>query len=146
MTRLVAPLTAEESAAMVAAARTFLRVPYKHRGRSRAGVDCIGLIACALQAVGRDIEDREAYSPAPQGDSLHEAAAYHLGTPVPKDAMQPGDVVLLRWFKHPNHVALVTPYPYGGLALLHSFKASHEVIEHRLDDEWRSRIVGAWRP
>lgn len=37
--------------AFVAAARSYIGVPWKHQGRSRAGLDCIGLIILA----GRDI-------------------------------------------------------------------------------------------
>jgi cell wall-associated NlpC family hydrolase len=143
MSRLSVPLSAEEGAAFIARARTLRDAPYRHRGRSPAGVDCIGLVVYALAPL-RDLHDRRVYSPAPDGVQLRDALVEHFGDPVTD--LQPGDVVLLRWHQHPNHVALVTDYPTGGLALLHSYAQVGRVVEHRLAEPWPRRIVEGFRP
>lgn len=158
MARLIAPLSAEERTAFIAAARAFLtagegggRVRFRHRGRSLRGVDCVGLVACGLAAVGRFVEDRATYGRDPVRDGLREVCVAHFGDPVPVADMQPGDVVLMRWHEQGGaqlfcHVAIVTEYPLGGLALLHSLASNKEVVEHRLADPWPRRIVEAYRP
>lgn len=152
MARTVARLSAKQRTAMVAAARSFLGVPFKHRGRSRRGVDCVGLVVVALAAVKRTVVDRRHYGRKPEEDGLYEVLCDHLGDPVPMETMRPGDVVLMAVYASireahlPNHVGIITEYPGGGFALLHSLAMNKEVIEHRLDDAWASRIRGVWRP
>jgi cell wall-associated NlpC family hydrolase len=144
--RIVKRLSARKRTALIAAARSYIGVPYQHRGRTRRGVDCIGLLACAFADIGVSVVEPDAYSPIPDGQLLHAGVASHLGEPV-TGPLRPGDVVLLRWHQHPNHVALVTDYPIAGeLALLHSYAKAERVVEHRLADPWPRRIVAAWRP
>ncbi len=157
MTRIIAPLSADERTAFIVAARAFLsagpsgsRVKFKHRGRSVNGVDCVGLIACSLSAAGRYVEDRMVYGRDPVRDGLRDVLVSHLGDPIFGD-LEPGDVVLMRWHEQGgsklfNHVAIVTDYLFGGLALIHSLQSNHEVVEHRLADPWPRRIVEAFRP
>ena len=143
-------MTADERLALVAAARGYLRVPYRHRGRNRLGLDCAGLLWRAFADVGVVMDDERAYSPQPDG-RLRDAVVARLGEPFWKagDALEllaPGDVVTLRWHQHPNHVALVTDYYLGGLALIHSYAEAGQVVEHRLDDQWAARLIEGWRP
>ena len=149
MSRLVPPLDAAERAAFIAEARTYLRMPFRHAGRSRRGVDCVGLVAVALAAVGREVADRRDYGRDPVRDGLRDVLVEHFGDPVEGEA-QPGDVVLMRWHTAEaplfNHVGILTEYPLGGLALLHALGANREVVEHRLADPWPRRIVEVYRP
>jgi cell wall-associated NlpC family hydrolase len=154
--RLIAPLTAGEIPVVVAAARSLLtandgkRVPFKHRGRSVRGVDCIGLIAYAFASVGREIRDRKDYGRDPVRDGLRGELIAHLGEPIPKSDMRPGDVLLMRWHRQGttdlfNHVALVTDYPLGGLAIIHSYAIAGTVVEHRFAEPWVRRTVEVYR-
>ena len=149
MTRLVEPLTDAERVEFIAEARTYLRVPFRHTGRSRRGVDCVGLVAVALAAVGRAVADRRDYGRDPVRDGLRDVVRAHFGEPV--SDTQPGDVALMRWHE-PNgvqlfcHVGILTPYRFGGLSLLHAHAANKQVVEHRLADPWPRRIVEVYRP
>lgn len=147
--RLVEPLSDAERVEFIAAARTMLRVPFRHTGRTERGVDCVGLVAVALAAVGRTVADRRDYGRSPVRDGLREVLVEHFGEPVTE--MEPGDVALMRWHMDGevhlfNHVGIVTDYPLGGLALLHALHSNREVVEHRLAGPWPRRIVEAWRP
>lgn len=132
--------------ALVEAARTFLEVPFRHRGRSRRGVDCIGLLVLALEMVGRPVVDRRVYGRNPDADGLREALLAEFGAPIPKDQLQVGDIVTMQWHGRPQHVGLVTDYILGGFGLIHADVALGRVVEHRLADPWPRRIIEGFRP
>lgn len=149
MTRSVEPLTALERAAMVAAVRRLVGAPFRHRGRSETGIDCIGVVRWGIVATGRDVGDYRLYArePEPDGVRLRAMCREHFGDPLPKKAaLQPGDVLLMRWHTVPNHVAVVADYYLGGLALIHALRSANKVVEHRLNGEWLDRVVEAYRP
>lgn len=146
MVRLIPTLCAAERAAFLSTAQRFLRVPYKHRGRSFKGVDCIGLPMVVLGMLGYRAQDRRDYSPAPDGVTLRASLVAHLGDPISLEQAQPGDIALMRWYESKrviwfNHVGILTPYHLGGFSLLHSYMPNKEVIEHRLGKPWDRRVV-----
>lgn len=135
---------------LVSAARTFLGAEWAHQGRRSWRMDCIGLIVLSFAAIGRNLRDRTDYGLRPSQKKLRTELFQHFGEPV--DSMQPGDIVTLRWTGEENHVAIVTDHPEG-LGLIHCWRNSPgepsgggRVVEHRLDNYWRSRIVEVFRP
>lgn len=46
----------------------------------------------------------------------------------------------------PHHVGIVADYRYGGLSLIHAYAQNRMVVEMRIDDEWRNRIIAVYRP
>jgi cell wall-associated NlpC family hydrolase len=142
------PLSSEERLALIAEARTYLSPPvrFRHQGRSRRGVDCAGLLLVSMAAIGRPIADLEAYGREPLGGGLRAMMVANHGEPVPKESMQPGDMVLMRFRGEPTHVGLLGNHPHGGLSLIHTFAQIRKVVEHRLDDEWAGYITEVWRP
>jgi cell wall-associated NlpC family hydrolase len=83
-----------DGAALAAAAEALAGTRFRLHGRDRAGLDCVGLLACALRAIGRPADLPTGYAlrsrrlPAldPRGWGFAEA-----GPPL-----RPGDVLLLR--------------------------------------------------
>lgn len=141
------PFNAAETAAFVAAARSYIGVRWRHQGRSRRGVDCAGLVACALQDAGRPIEDRTTYGREPYMHSLEAVLLSHFGDPLPANQMRVGDVALMHFRNgDPSHVGILGDYLYGGLSLIHAHATTRHVVEHRLDDEWAGYIVETYRP
>ncbi len=124
------------SALIIAAARAYLGVPFAHQGRSRHGLDCIGLLVLAARDAGAIIEDRLDYPRDPNGllpvelARQFDAVAEH----------QPGDIMLMRFAGEPQHLALC-----AGDTILHSYASIGHVVEHRLDAKWARRIVQAYR-
>jgi len=138
-------MTADERRRFIAAARALVGAPFKHRGRSAEGVDCVGLVVLALAAVGRGVADRDDYGRNPFRDGLREAAVAHFGEPV--SDMQAGDVVLFAWGRdEPNHVGILFDRPAGGLAVVHALRQHKRVVEHGLSPDQRARIVAVFRP
>ena len=122
-----------------AAARTWLRVPWRHQGRNAAGVDCLGLLVRVALDLGLAVQDRAGYGRQPGGGALlaelRRQCTERAGPP------QPGMVALMRFKREPQHVAFVVPYALGGLAIVHALCTAGCVTEHRLDDAWRRHIV-----
>ena len=142
------PLSPAETVAFIAEARTYLAPPvrFRHQGRTKAGVDCAGLLLASMAALGRPITDLSAYGREPLGGGLRAMLVANLGEPVPKDEMRPGDVVLMRFRGEPSHVGLLGDYLYGGLSLIHTFAQVKKVVEHRVDEEWDGYILEVFRP
>lgn len=134
-------MDADKRRALVEAARLCLGTPFRHQGRQPGvGLDCIGVVACAARKVGLTSYDVSAYSRLPQGDAIacHLAAARLDEIPV-SDA-RPGDLLLMRFTREAQHVALVTEK-----GILHAHQQVGRVVEHRLDASWRRRVLAAYR-
>lgn len=145
--RYLPPLTAFERERFITAARAYLHVRWRHQGRSKAGVDCAGMLVCAMRDIGKPPLDSADYGRYPRGQQLQALLRANCGDPLPAaDPMQSGDVVLMQFKGEPSHLGVLTGYPLGGFGLLHAFAQNRKVVEHRLDDQWRDRIVEAYRP
>lgn len=119
-------------------ARALLGIPFRHQGRSRHGVDCIGLVVLSARACGLAVSaDRTDYPRDPVG-ALQPALLARLS--VVTDAWRPGDVLLMRFGSEPQHVALWT-----GAGIIHAMARVGRVVEHDLDTKWRRRVVAVYR-
>ena len=131
-------------AQVVAEARGWLGTPFEHQGRVRgAGVDCIGLLIGVAQSLGLTQFDVTGYGRTPSAGMLQDGCRTHM-RPLALADVQPGDVLLMRFVREPQHVALVGDYVHGGLSVIHSYQGAGGVVEHRLDDVWRRRVVVAF--
>jgi cell wall-associated NlpC family hydrolase len=140
-------MTPEQIVVMLAEARSYVAqsVRFRHQGRSRNGVDCAGLVYVSLSAAGRPPIDMPAYGREPLGGRLSAHLAMNFES-IDKADIQPGDIVLMRFQGEPCHLAILGDYLYGGLSLIHAYAMVKKCIEHRLDAEWTSYIVEAFRP
>ena len=125
---------------LIMLARDWLGTPFHHQGRSRAGVDCVGVIILPAQLLGLQINDMLGYSHQPHGILQHEIAKQLVRINICELAV--GDVLLMQW-DEPQHVALVTNI--APLTVLHAFAQVRKVIEHELDPFMQKRITGVFR-
>lgn len=131
----------------VAEARSYLGVKWRHRGRSRFSIDCIGLVVAAVRAGGVVMRDRLDYGRLPWKDGLEREMREHFGEPVSFENAQTGDVALMCWDADkavPAHVGMLGDGD-NGLRIIHSYSC-HAVAEHDIDDQWRRRILAVFRP
>lgn len=148
MKRLVRKIGKARRANFIAAARGFLGAPWRHQGRRPDAMDCLGLVALSLAAVGVSVRDRQGYGRTPYNRQLAASLRDHFGDPVPADDIQPGDIVTMTWAGEENHVAIVTDHPEG-LGLIHALSTAPgggRVVEHRLSQDFADRIVEGFRP
>lgn len=126
---------------VIATARDWIGVPFQHQGRSRYGVDCAGLVICVCRELGLLPADFDVngYERSPDGTMFKECDS-RLARSVPKV----GGVFVMRFVEEPQHMGFFADYRHGGLSIIHSLSKSGKVVEHRLDNLWRSRIVGSF--
>lgn len=135
---------------IIAEARTWVGTPWRHQARLKAvGADCIGFIGGVALALGISGADEWAhapechnYGPQPQGRLMLQGCARFLDA-IDLDAIDIGDVLMLRFETEPMHFALVSRVL--PLYVLHALSTAGKVTEHRVDALWSSRIVRAYR-
>ncbi|MBR0669976.1 C40 family peptidase [Neoroseomonas soli] len=139
-------MSAEASVAaanFVTAARSFVGVPWRHLGRARTGLDCIGLVLLAAREAGVDLPDPAPYAREPQGTRLLEGILGHARR-VAEAA--PGDVLLFRLGLYGGHVGIASVHPAWGVpACLHAYAPRRQVVEQPMDDELRAALLGVFR-
>ncbi len=131
---------------IVVLARSWIGTPYHHQAAIKgAGCDCLGLIRGVwAEYSGTQIVPIGPYSAdwsEPQrAEVLWQAAATHL-TPKTLQDERPGDVLLFRMRDGSvaKHLGIVSEAGQQG-GFIHSF-SGHGVVESRLTDPWRRRIV-----
>lgn len=125
---------------IVLKAREYLGTPFRHQGRLKGvGVDCAGLVVCVAHELKLSDFDFRAYGPMPNASKLQMILNEQMDKIDYSDATV-GDVYLMKFDKEPQHLAIITD-----IGLIHSYADAGSVVEHRIDDYWRSRIVGAYR-
>lgn len=134
---------------IIAAARSLIGTPFRHQGRIAHGVaDCAGMICAVADAIGVDYIDQQGYSPHPSNGLLESALdAQPCLVRVSLADMQPADVLLMKFASDPQHLAIYAGFNplYKDDGIVHAYAQSRKVCEHRLTDEWRSRIVRVYR-
>jgi cell wall-associated NlpC family hydrolase len=118
-----APPSSSVGGAAAAAALTQLGTPYVWGGGSPGGFDCSGLLAWAYAQVGVSLPH-------------YAAAQYAMGTPVPLDALEPGDLIS---FHGSGHIGMYI----GGGQYVHAPQTGDVVKVSSVAD--RSDIDGAVR-
>lgn len=136
--------------ALIVAARRYLGVPFRHRGRTAKGLDCAGLGWVAYRDCGVPLPDFRLYGAEPHDDGLVKHLAAALGdpvfmAPVSTGDLQVGDVLVFRFEKRPHHVGLVGDYRFGGLSLIHADGHNRRVLEHRLSEDMVQRVTHVFR-
>jgi cell wall-associated NlpC family hydrolase len=93
------PRAADQVATALTAARQYLKTPYEWSGRSKAGIDCSGLVQVSFAEAGV-LLPRDADQQANVGRLV--------GTRWFKDALMPGDLLFFLSARrgHVNHVAI----------------------------------------
>jgi cell wall-associated NlpC family hydrolase len=127
---------------IVAAARDWVGVPYRHQGRTRNGIDCIGLLLNVAVDVGHPLtETGGPYSTQPQGYQLTVPGDKQLWKPARQDKLIPGDIGLF-WVwsrREPQHIALFGETPHG-VTIIHSFSKFQKVVEQSWNSLWAKRL------
>jgi NlpC/P60 family putative phage cell wall peptidase len=137
---------------IVIQARTWIGTPFHHQARLKGkGCDCLGLIVGVVDELGlKDKNDQPlsgydevTYSKEPDGAYLMEKLTALLDE-VPIVEARAGDLALFTVRNNPQHMAFLTDYE-DTLGMVHSYAPARRVVEHRLDDDWKSRLVKVFR-
>lgn len=129
-------------------ARSLKDVPFLHQGRDRNGIDCIGLMAYAVQL---PFEQIPPYPRDPHDGKLERAMCDVFGAPLLTkptiDQLREGDLAAMQYRGPVRHVGIVLNHPTipGVLSLIHTDSMVGKVTEHVLDFKWVRRIEKVWR-
>lgn len=133
--------------------RLLIGTRYRHQGRSpKTGLDCVGLGLQYAKLLGLPLHDRKGYGRDPDGN-LKQSICHVMGQPISEGTgsglnLEEGDAVMMEWTPGvPRHVGMITEIA-GVTHFLHanSSPTVMKVVEHRLSEDWRRRIVAVWRP
>jgi len=134
---------------LVAEARQFLGTPFRHQGRVPGeALDCAGLVVLAATHAGLTVIDRSGYSREPDGHTLEQYADEQpCLLRIAAGDIEPGDLIMLRIKRDPQHLAIVgsSMVEPNRLTMIHCCAASGRVVEHDLSRNWHARIVAAYR-
>ena len=139
--------------AFVGEARSWIGTPWVHQAHKKGlGCDCAGLIRGVIWALG--LADRHRpeyilnYSMSPDGVMLKAECDKWL-IPIARADMRPGDVVLFKPDKRPQHMGILADYPNGEgvLSLIHGSNGvrPQRVIETRLMFARNLKFVAAYQ-
>lgn len=123
--------------AVIAEARSYLGVPFRHQGRSRQGIDCVGLPIVVGQSLGLFSPHFEVatYGRLPSGELVERVQAHcrPLAAPVA------GALLVIAWTKVAAHVAIFT-----GQTMIHAYESVGRVVEHGYRGRWIRLTHSAW--
>jgi cell wall-associated NlpC family hydrolase len=122
-------------------ARSWLGVPFRHQGRDRDGVDCVGFVAAIAIPAGLAPPsiDRRDYGRLPSSREIETRLARYL---VKVDQAAEGDVIVIRWrsAQEASHVAYC-----AGATLIQAYGRSERVVECGYREPWRRMTAAVYR-
>lgn len=136
---------------IAAAARGWLDTPFVHQASLRGiGTDCAGLVVgvareCGIaEAAAFDSDLRfRGYARTPGPRTLIAACdAYLDKIEIPSARL--ADILLLRWPQSPDPMHFAIIVDESGPYVVHALATIGKVVEHRMDDHWRSRVTRAY--
>lgn len=122
------------SQAFIAAARSYIRTPWKHQGRTRSGVDCIGLVVLAGRDCGLDLPLEANYGRFQAYWAMKPILMQHADR---AGSAEPGDIILFK-SNALLHLAILTEKG----TIVHAIGAAGRVTENRP----MFPFLQAWRP
>jgi cell wall-associated NlpC family hydrolase len=137
------PVTAD---AVIAEARAWLGVPWRHQGRDRAGIDCGGLVIRIGQALGLTSYDVTGYARRAKDFEFLQHFRDGLGMQSVRMAeMRPGDILIFVDGRNPCHSGVLT-WLHDCSHFVHAHAVRRKVVEEPYAGEWRdaARFVFRW--
>jgi len=126
------------------AVRMFSGIPYRHGGRSKDGLDCLGLVYVFYKQLGIDLPDNDGSPYPPDWYKKDRMRLYRgvqeIGKPVPVQELAPVDLVFFRIGGFVNHIGvMVSPDSF-----IHVLKGQRVHVSP-LNAFWRRHLMGARR-
>lgn len=123
-------------------ARGYIGAPFRHRGRSRDGIDCVGLIFVSVSPFIA-IEDVWDYPSDPLSIQSFMKIKNCADRIMAEDA-GPGDIIIMNTGGRSTHYGLI-----AGSTVIHADRSSGRVVEQSLsgirDRQYGARIVAYYR-
>ncbi len=122
---------------IISIARSCVGSSFRHQGRDPAnGLDCIGLIVYVAKAIGLTGFDHKDYKKIPEKFAISRQAIAAGFMACPRNDLTAGHILILKFGKYLEHAAIISDR-----GIIHACEKYGKVVEHGLDDVWRSRIT-----
>ena len=132
----------ELRAQIVALAKTYLGVPWRHQGRTKYGIDCVGLPSTVGKQLGlHDYPDDVNYQKISVGADLFKPFEEHCNRIRNLADLKPGDIVIFKDPVFPQHVGLMS----SNVNVIHAKVTRRKVVEEPLVGDFRSRLLRGYR-
>lgn len=136
----------EVSRDIVACAKGYVGVRWRHQGRDKAtGVDCAGLLVCIVNDLGISGFDILGYSRRPNSTEFDKGMRLAGCVKLPRLEIRSGDVVRMAESGWPVHTALYEVDDVGGEWLIHAWAPAHKVVREPLTKVRDAQIRSVWR-
>lgn len=131
--------TKSEMIALIEEARTWINTPFRHQGRSRKGVDCIGYLAASANRFGANVELPTDYSLDVDPVRFKNDLKKHFEE-IPLSRAIWGDLIVVRYQGKSTHLVLRTPE-----GIIHASRQYRKVVEHGFEGDWKRGAIMAFR-
>ncbi|MCF6216072.1 MAG: hypothetical protein L3J58_07850 [Emcibacter sp.] len=122
---------------IISIARSCVGTSFRHQGRDPAnGLDCIGLIVYVAKAIGFTGFDHKDYKKTPEKFAISRQAMAAGFVGCSRKDLTPGNILILKFGKYLEHAAIISDR-----GIIHACEKYGKVVEHGLDEAWRSRII-----
>lgn len=121
-------------------AKTWLGVRYKHAGRDRYGIDCVGLPIKVAHGLGLTTYDTTNYSKRPNASELRRELRGHLEQVHVRDARH-GDVLVIPAPHSPVHMGILEVDERGDEWLIHAWASARQVVRESLPNKNHVRMA-----
>ncbi len=142
---------------IVSEARSWIGTRFQHQGRlkkdlnNQGGCDCLGFILGVTSKLSINSKNNipltliapNNYPRIPLKYDVEAILDLHLDRTDISDLMV-GDLLLLNIEGNATHLGIVGDYVDGGFSIIHSYFSAGCVVEHRMDEEWWSRVRGVY--
>lgn len=113
-------------------------VRWRHQGRNRMGVDCVGLVICSLADIGVVVPDMQGYRRTPDPIFVEHIR----NNSEPAASLLPGTLGIFRDGTQPCHVGIFSTM-HGQLSLIHAYAGTGKVMEEVFIHDWPNKLVEA---
>ena len=126
----------------VLTAYLFIGTPFHHQGRlPGVGLDCAGVVVCALNRCGYSVADMQGYGRIPS-QGIFGAAVESQCDRIQQSEVRPGDLMMFAFRDEPQHIAIVSAV--NPTMLIHAYSDVGKVVENGLDATWQGRLRGCY--
>lgn len=120
---------------ILVAARAYVGVRFKLRGRSRMGIDCIGLLIAVGRDLGQEIEDVEHYRIGLEDSRVLRQMIEAQSDEGAINCIKTGSIVMLKQSGMPMHCGIAV-LDGGEAMLIHSNIRAKAVVEQPMRAFW----------
>lgn len=132
----------ELRAEIVTLAKSYLGVPWRHQGRTRHSIDCVGLVIAVGSELGlHDYPDDVRYSRISTGPELIKPFEQYMDRIRDLADLRPGDVVLMKDTLYPQHVGIMS----SKTNVIHATVHKRRVVEEPLVGDFRAKLLRGYR-